>query len=112
MTKEKVNPLAHAAGERKGNGDTLIMTSQAQGCAETWAQGCVMGMWSEAEAPADGIGRDTTLPRCLQSPELPPNERERLVTTVGELFPICLCSAEWWGSALYQNNSIEQNDSY
>lgn len=72
----------------------------------------VRGMWRGAEAPADGNSRDTTLPSCLQSLDLPPNERERLVTTGGELFPICLCSAEWRGSTLHQNNPIEQNDSY
>lgn len=72
----------------------------------------VRGKWKAAEAPTEGSGRDTTLPSCLQSLESPPNERERLVTTGGELFPICLCSSEWRGSALHQNNPIEQNDSY
>lgn len=61
---------------------------------------------------ADGSSGDTILPSCLWSLELPPNEGERLVTTGGELFPICLCSSEWQGSALHQNNPIEQNDSY
>lgn len=115
MTKEKVNPVAHEAGKhRKGSGDAHVPpTRQAQSHTEVWKWSPhVRGKWQGAEALAGGSGRDTTLPSCLRSLELPPQEREQLVTTGGELFPICLCSSEWRGSTLHQNNPIEQNDSY
>lgn len=39
MTKEKVNPVAHAAGKhRKGSGDAHVpQTRQAQSHTEVWA---------------------------------------------------------------------------
>lgn len=39
MTKEEVNPVAHAAGElREGGSDAHVpLTSQAQGHTEIWA---------------------------------------------------------------------------
>lgn len=109
MTWKKVNPLACTTGKHgKRDSDAHVPPpSQAQGHTEIWSLPLCEGKNGEEPKPPDGSGGDTTLPSCLRSLELSPNERERLVTAGGELFPICLCSSEWRGSALHQNNPIE-----